>query len=135
VRRPERGTSPAAGDLRLEFAYDYLGRRIEKKVYTYDEDWVLTEHRRFVWGGAGTGGWLLSVVSDTRLVSTARSSASAASTAERCGRRRRRSRYESWNRNEYGVPGFPDFVCEKCCWGAILELTQPRFVRCCMLAD
>jgi RHS repeat-associated protein len=29
-------------------------------VYTYqDNDWVLTEHRRFVWGGAGTGGWLL----------------------------------------------------------------------------
>jgi RHS repeat-associated protein len=34
-------------------------------VYTYGEDWVLTEHRRFVWGGCGTGvspvngGWLL----------------------------------------------------------------------------
>jgi RHS repeat-associated protein len=44
----------------VEFACDYFGRRIEKKVSTYDgDDWVLTADRRFVWAGGGTGGWLM----------------------------------------------------------------------------
>jgi RHS repeat-associated protein len=56
----EPGGPPAEGDEKVEFAYDYLGRRIEKKVSTYDgDDWVLTADRRFVWAGGGTGGWLM----------------------------------------------------------------------------
>jgi RHS repeat-associated protein len=55
---------PLAGAKRATYAYDYLGRRIEKKVYTWQTtpppaQWVLTEHRRFVWAGTGTGGWLM----------------------------------------------------------------------------
>ena len=38
----------ARGDTRLEFAYDYMGRRVEKKVY-YGES--LTKHIRFVYDG------------------------------------------------------------------------------------
>jgi RHS repeat-associated protein len=49
------GGTPQAGDRKAEFGYDYLGRRIEKKVYTYQSnDWTLTEHRKFVWSG-----WLM----------------------------------------------------------------------------
>jgi RHS repeat-associated protein len=55
---------PLAGAKRAEYAYDYMGRRIEKKVYTWQTtpppaQWVLTEHRRFVWAGTGTGAWLM----------------------------------------------------------------------------
>jgi hypothetical protein len=47
------------GTKRASYVYDYMGRRIEKKVYTWTTmpppgHWALTEHRRFVW--AGTGG-------------------------------------------------------------------------------
>jgi hypothetical protein len=49
------------GTKRAECAYDYMGRRIEKKVYTWTTmpppgHWALTEHRRFVWAGTGMGG-------------------------------------------------------------------------------
>ena len=38
------------GDLKLEFKYDYMGRRVEKKVSTYEsEQWNLTACRRFVY--------------------------------------------------------------------------------------
>lgn len=36
------------GDTRLEFNYDYMGRRFEKKVYTAN---VLTKHEKFVYDG------------------------------------------------------------------------------------
>ena len=36
------------GDTRLEFSYDYMGRRFEKKVYTAN---VLTKHGKFVYDG------------------------------------------------------------------------------------
>ena len=34
------------GDTRLEFSYDYMGRRFEKKVYTAN---VLTKHEKCGW--------------------------------------------------------------------------------------
>ena len=43
-----RLVSMTRGDTRLEFAYDYMGRRVEKKVY-YGES--LTKHIRFVYDG------------------------------------------------------------------------------------
>ena len=43
-----RLVSMTRGDTRLEFAYDYMGRRVEKKVY-YGEN--LTKHIRFVYDG------------------------------------------------------------------------------------
>ncbi|AVM43194.1 hypothetical protein C5Q97_00165 [Victivallales bacterium CCUG 44730] len=36
------------GDTRLEFSYDYMGRRFEKKVYSAN---VLTKHEKFVYDG------------------------------------------------------------------------------------
>ena len=41
-------TPATKGDTRLEFAYDYLGRRFEKKVY---ESSVLVKHQKFVYDG------------------------------------------------------------------------------------
>lgn len=41
-------TPATKGTTRLEFAYDYLGRRFEKKVY---EDNTLTRHQLFVYDG------------------------------------------------------------------------------------
>ena len=42
-------------DTRLEFSYDYMGRRIEKKVYEKGllslYDWSLEMHRKFVYDG------------------------------------------------------------------------------------
>ena len=38
----------AKGNIKLQFSYDYLGRRIEKKVYNGE---VLTKHLRFVYNG------------------------------------------------------------------------------------
>jgi RHS repeat-associated protein len=57
-------TAPQAGDKKLVFAYDYLGRRIEKQVFDWDDqaaDWQATPsvQRKFVWGGTDAGGWLL----------------------------------------------------------------------------
>ncbi|MGD8454627.1 MAG: RHS repeat-associated core domain-containing protein [Phycisphaerae bacterium] len=51
--------APTAGDRKVLFKYDYLGRRIEKAVYDWDSGgsaWeaVPTEIRRFVWSG-----WLM----------------------------------------------------------------------------
>ncbi|MBW7905909.1 MAG: hypothetical protein LC135_11020 [Phycisphaerae bacterium] len=44
-----------SGAKKVEFKYDYLGRRIEKKVYTYNgSSWDLSETRRFIWND-----WLL----------------------------------------------------------------------------
>jgi RHS repeat-associated protein len=43
------------GDKQLEFKYDYMGRRVEKKVYTHNgSQWNLTTTRRFVYAD-----WLL----------------------------------------------------------------------------
>jgi len=57
-------TAPQAGDKKLVFAYDYLGRRIEKQVFDWDDqaaDWQATPsvQRKFVWGGTDAGGWLM----------------------------------------------------------------------------
>ena len=57
-------TAPQAGDKKLVFAYDYLGRRIEKQVFDWDDQaagWQATPsvQRKFVWGGTDAGGWLL----------------------------------------------------------------------------
>jgi RHS repeat-associated protein len=39
-------------DKRLEFAYDYMGRRVEKKTYTGSSgNWILATHLRFVYDG------------------------------------------------------------------------------------
>nr|CAI78890.1 hypothetical protein fc121 [uncultured bacterium] len=64
---PITPVSPQAGDKKVELAYDYTGRRIEKKVYDWDdqaEQWEATPslHRKFVWGGTGgssASGWLM----------------------------------------------------------------------------
>ncbi len=45
------------GSQKAEYMYDYLGRRVQKKVWTRQGSppaWVLTEQRRYVWAG-----WLL----------------------------------------------------------------------------
>ncbi|MBN1490904.1 MAG: hypothetical protein JXA69_13380 [Phycisphaerae bacterium] len=44
-------TTPAANDKKVEFKYDYLGRRVEKKVYNYDSGWSLEKHLKFVYEG------------------------------------------------------------------------------------
>lgn len=44
-----------AGNLKVEFVYDYLGRRVAKRVYTYvGGQWALSRHRKFIWSG-----WLM----------------------------------------------------------------------------
>jgi RHS repeat-associated protein len=54
------GVAPPAGteqdgNVKVEFAYDYLGRRVQKQVFIRTGgQWVLTVHRKFVWSG-----WLL----------------------------------------------------------------------------
>ena len=44
-----------SSDTRLEFSYDYMGRRIEKKIYTKGlftlYDWSLVKHHKFVYDG------------------------------------------------------------------------------------
>ena len=53
----EPASTPQNGDKRVEFTYDYLGRRVQKQVFTWDdgtEQWDLTLTRRFVWSG-----WLM----------------------------------------------------------------------------
>lgn len=41
---------PADGDLKVEFEYDSRGRRIEKRVYTFNSSsWGTPDVRRFVW--------------------------------------------------------------------------------------
>ncbi len=46
----DRLVSATKGDMRLEFNYDYMGRRFEKKVY---ESNVLVKHSLFVYDGGG----------------------------------------------------------------------------------
>ena len=47
--------SPASGDKKVEFVYDFLGRRVEKKVSTHNgTSWSVSDCRRFVWSD-----WLL----------------------------------------------------------------------------
>ena len=53
---PPAGTEQE-GDKKVEFAYDYVGRRVQKKVSTWDDvgqEWDLTLHRKSVWSG-----WLM----------------------------------------------------------------------------
>jgi len=53
-------TAPQYGDIKVEFAYDYLGRRVEKVVHTWalndpndpnDDTWSATPslHKRWIW--------------------------------------------------------------------------------------
>jgi hypothetical protein len=41
----------AAPRIKLEFTYDYMGRRASKKVYEWDSSWELGYERRFHWMG------------------------------------------------------------------------------------
>ncbi len=44
--------TPGDGDTMVEFAYDYMGRRVQKIVYTYVTDsWLLTSDVLFVYDG------------------------------------------------------------------------------------
>lgn len=44
--------TPAEGDTKVECVYDYMGRRIQKKVYTYQSDsWLLTSDSLFLYDG------------------------------------------------------------------------------------
>ncbi len=55
---PGQYSPPPAGARTVEFGYDYLGRRVLKKVWTWQAgspgEWVLTDVRKFVWSG-----WLM----------------------------------------------------------------------------
>ena len=43
---------PAEGDKKLEFTYDYIGRRVKKDVYTYSSgSWLLTSDFLFLYNG------------------------------------------------------------------------------------
>lgn len=42
----------ASGLKKVEFAYDYMSRRVQKQVYTYDgSSWVLETEKSFVYDG------------------------------------------------------------------------------------
>ncbi|MFZ2633127.1 MAG: RHS repeat-associated core domain-containing protein [Desulfosalsimonadaceae bacterium] len=44
--------NPANGDKKVEFIYDYMGRRVKKSVYAYNSDsWLLTSEFFFVYDG------------------------------------------------------------------------------------
>ncbi|MFZ2630167.1 MAG: RHS repeat-associated core domain-containing protein [Desulfosalsimonadaceae bacterium] len=44
--------TPAGGDHKLEFIYDYMGRRVKKSVYAYNSDsWLLTSEFFFTYDG------------------------------------------------------------------------------------
>ena len=44
--------SPVDGEKKLEFTYDYMGRRVNKKVFTYTSDsWLLTSDSLFLYDG------------------------------------------------------------------------------------
>ncbi|KPA09389.1 YD repeat-containing protein, partial [Candidatus Magnetomorum sp. HK-1] len=44
--------NPDEGDLKGEYLYDYMGRRVQKKVFKYiGLEWKLNETRLFVWDG------------------------------------------------------------------------------------
>ena len=56
---------PSPLPKQVTYVYDYLSRRVERKVFLWDTNgraWSTTagEHTRYVWGGAApSGGWLL----------------------------------------------------------------------------
>ena len=60
-------------DTRLEFSYDYMGRRLEKKVYSKGlltlYDWSLEKHRKFVYDGYKLIAEFDALASDTQLAS------------------------------------------------------------------
>jgi hypothetical protein len=42
----------ASGSTKVEFAYDYMGRRVEKKVFSYDSgSWILASDAWFLYDG------------------------------------------------------------------------------------
>jgi len=42
--------TPVNGDKKVEFVYDFLGRRVEKKVSAHNgTSWSVSDRRRFVW--------------------------------------------------------------------------------------
>ena len=44
--------SPVDGDTKVDFVYDYMGRRVQKKVYSYISDlWSLTSDTLFIYDG------------------------------------------------------------------------------------
>jgi len=46
----EPDATPKNGDKKVEFVYDFLGRRVEKTVSTHNgTSWSVTDRRRFVW--------------------------------------------------------------------------------------
>lgn len=53
--------SPVNGSKKVEYKYDYMGRRVERKVFTYASGWPgsPSEHRRYVWYN-----WLLIMETD-----------------------------------------------------------------------
>ncbi len=45
-------TTKNSNDTKLEFKYDYDGRRVSKKIYSWNTDhWVLAQELKFVWNG------------------------------------------------------------------------------------
>ena len=54
LTKVEPGGTAQTGNEKVEFKYDYQGRRIEKKVWEYDRGWTLTRHCEFLYDG-----WLL----------------------------------------------------------------------------
>ena len=60
-------------DTRLEFSYDYMGRRLGKKVYSKGlltlYDWSLEKHRKFVYDGYKLIAEFDALASDTQLAS------------------------------------------------------------------
>jgi len=51
--------SPAPGDTRAEFVYDYMGRRVRTSVYTYSGTWQESETRLFVYDANGNVGQMV----------------------------------------------------------------------------
>ena len=44
--------NPADGNVKVEFTYDYIGRRVKKTVYTYESDlWSLNSEILFLYDG------------------------------------------------------------------------------------
>ena len=47
-----RQTTPFYSAFKVQYTYDYLGRRVEAKTYVYTTNWnTLVRHRKFVWDG------------------------------------------------------------------------------------
>ncbi|MDA8140639.1 MAG: hypothetical protein M0036_18495 [Desulfobacteraceae bacterium] len=44
--------NPASGDTRVQFVYDYMGRRVKKSISTYSSgSWLLTSDSLFLYDG------------------------------------------------------------------------------------